>query len=734
MKVITLGRLIIALTIAVTACKQNSASSTKAIVTSDRKNAVAFIPMREYSTKSMLEIRAVSCGKDPSLSSGKPEILMNILESGVRIDPAALYYRGTILVTANDSLINIQGYAISHNCRVQLSVPAIGATGFYALFSDTRPEFDSVRQMTWLALRGPYQEGRGGTPTLDAFVSEVLQATRSPAKAARSTKILDERYNPCLPKTPNSAFNKLERYSCLRESGSNEANYLSKNDNLPEIRQKLKNLADEFANKQISESQIDQVADLFGMNFVMSGNMSIRKTGAVARLASFGLDRESASDSGLSLQGGNSTSDRTSILGSQTVTKFEPLTKGSGSLSNVNSEYHKRDSAALERVLRNSEGKSTSELLDAYSKGKKTAPPDMYPYSKMNNIINSDGSPSIWDGKPSHQYPIIAPRPSDPKPNNWNQLLVSPPQSYYQPKNQGGTGGYSIDTKKVPGFDPTKPGAVTIPKPFSGKTPVDVPDSKVDGPPAQGGATYASRCNDLGGTVVGVLCVCPDEGGRNGKVQGARLTVNPENPSEISCTRKREYLAQEQAKEASDEAKKKSEFQESIISKLDSICRSILGTLRVPADRIVKEGDALACICNNRTNKEVFVSVNKSPPPRCLTDGEIEANIALQKAKEETAKAQQNYDRAKYNNEKAEDCRNNRNGIGYDPEIRRCMCPSGWVYVDDDGKCHWASMAWFYKDAPKEVSHYERADKRPWLDRINPFKNFWDEVTKPIFP
>jgi hypothetical protein len=141
--------------------------------------------------------------------------------------------------------------------------------------------------------------------------------------------------------------------------------------------------------------------------------------------------------------------------------------------------------------------------------------------------------------------------------------------------------------------------------------------------------------------------VCPDEGGRNGKVQGARLTVNPENPSEISCTRKREYLAQEQAKEASDEAKKKSEFQESIISKLDGICRSILGTLRVPADRIVKEGEALACICNNRTNKEVFVSVNKSPPPRCLTDGEIEANIAVQKSTEAVAKAQENYDRSK---------------------------------------------------------------------------------------
>ena len=102
MKLRIIGTLIVSVSVALAACKPRPNSSTKAIVTKDRQNAVAFLPMRQYSTSSLLEIRAVSCGQDPSLSSGKPEVLMNILESGVRIDPAALYYRGTILVIGCD--------------------------------------------------------------------------------------------------------------------------------------------------------------------------------------------------------------------------------------------------------------------------------------------------------------------------------------------------------------------------------------------------------------------------------------------------------------------------------------------------------------------------------------------------------------------------------------------------------------------------------------------------------
>ena len=710
MKLRIIGTLIVSVSVALAACKPRPNSSTKAIVTKDRQNAVAFLPMRQYSTSSMLEIRAVSCGQDPSLSSGKPEVLMNILESGVRIDPAALYYRGTILVTANDSLINIQGYAISHNCRVQLSVPAIGATGFYALFADKTPELEPVRQTIWLALRGPYRGSGTRAPTLDAFISEVLQATRTSAKASKANELLDQRYNPCVPKSENSAFDKLKYYSCLVESGSPAANYLSKTDNLPEIREKLNKLANEFANKQVSEAQIDQVADLFGMNFVIGGSMAIRKTGAVARLASLGLDQESGSDSGLSLQGNGA-----SIFGSQTVTKFEPLTKGSGSLSQVNPEYYKRESQSLDRVPVSPEKKPAWDAArEKIAANKPSAAKDTYPYASMDSLAgNTYKGP--YDAITSDGVKI--PRPNDPAPSAADLLLAPRPQADYRPKPQGGvsspqgaSGGFSIDPNKVPGLDPTKPGVVTTPKPFSGNTPVDAPNSNVDDKPAQGATTYASRCKDLGGTVVGVLCVCPDEGGPNGKVKGARLTVNPENRSEISCTRKREYLAQEQAKEAATlETKKKEE-----LSRLEQLCRAFNATLALPADRKIlpdnhREDDRVECVCNNQAANRFSVTLGSykyAPLNQCLTNQQI--------------------------TNKSEDCRNNRNGTGFDAQRGVCTCPDGWVLGESDRKCHWASMAWLYKDAPKEVSHYEKVNEGSWLDRINPFHNFWEKVKEPL--
>jgi hypothetical protein len=634
---------------------------------------------------------------------------MNILESGVRIDPAALYYRGTILVTANDSLINIQGYAISHNCRVQLSVPAIGATGFYALFADKTPELEPVRQTIWLALRGPYQGSGSRAPTLDAFISEVLQATRTPAKATAANNLLDERYNPCIPNPANSTFDKLKYYSCLVESGASASNYLSKTDNLPEMREKLNKLANELANKQVSESQIDQVADLFGMNFVMGDSMALRKTGAVARLASYGLDDESADDSGFNLQGGSGAS--ASGQGSSS------LTKGSGSLADVNPQYYKRESQSLDRVPVSPEKKSAWEAARArIANGRQQSAKDAYPYSTMENQPTRRDS-RLYDEKKPDRF--MVPRSKDPSPSSADQLLVSPPQKDYQLKGQNGTGGFSTDTKKIPGFDPTKPGAVTIPKPFRDDASVDVPDSKSERQNSPRKSTFATRCEELGGTRHGVMCVCPSEEKRGQKVRGARLTVNPENPNELSCARKREYLAQEQAKESADRlaqqkkaaadrlTKEKHEYHEPLIAKLDKVCRSLNGTLEVPADRIVQ--GSLRCICNNKNKDGLWLSDNGPTPNRCLTDQEI-----AQKANKERQEKLNEFRRLD------EDCRKNRYAEGYDEQTRRCVCPSGWEYVPDDGKCHWASTAWWYKDTPKEVSHYEQVDRGSWLDAINP--------------
>ena len=716
MKLRIIGTLIVSVLAVLTACKPRSNSSTKAIVTKDRQNAVAFLPMRQYSTSSMLEIRAVSCGQDPSLSSGKPEILMNILESGVRIDPAALYYRGTILVTANDSLINIQGYAISHNCRVQLSVPAIGATGFYALFADKKPELEPVRQTIWLALRGPYQGSGSRAPTLDAFISEVLQATRTPAKATAANNLLDERYNPCIPNTAKSAFDKIKYYSCLVESGSPAANYLSKTDNLPEIREKLNKLANELANKQISEGEIDHVADLFGMNFVLGGSMAIRKTGAVARLASYGLDDESADDSGFNLQGGSGASASSQASGQGSSS----LTKGSGSLADVNPQYYKRESQSLDRVLVSPEKKSAWDAARERMAANRNKPArDDNPYANNGRLANQKDN-GIFDEKKADRY--MLPRPKDPKPSSPDQLTVSPPQKDYQPRQQGSTGGFSIDRDKVPGFDPTKPGAVKPPKPFNGDAEVDVPATDSTGKSKNSRTTFVARCKDLGGNPHGVLCVCPNvyEGAQGKKIRGPRLTVNPEDPKELSCSRKREYLAQEQAKEAADlvakqrkeaddrVAKEKQEYHEPMIAKLDKICKSLNATLSVPSDRIVRRG-TLDCICNNKDGTSFSVSDGSVTQSRCPTDQEITQK--LQKERQD-----------KFNDFKRlnEDCRKNRHAESYDEKTQRCVCPSGWVYVEKDGKCHWASMAWWYEDAPKEVSHYEQVDRGSWRDAINP--------------
>ncbi len=716
MKASTIGTLFISFLVSLAACKPLSNSSTKAIVTKDRQNAVAFLPMRQYSTSSMLEIRAVSCGQDPSLSSGKPEILMNILESGVRIDPAALYYRGTILVTANDSLINIQGYAISHNCRVQLSVPAIGATGFYALFADKTPALEPIRQTIWLALRGPYRGSGTRAPTLDAFISEVLQATRTSAKASKANELLDQRYNPCIPKSENSAFDKLKYYSCLVESGSPAANYLSKTDNLPEIREKLTKLANEFANKQVSEAQIDQVVDLFGFNFILGGSMAIRKTGAVARLASLGLDQESGSDSVLSLQGNGA-----SIFGSQTVTKFEPLTKGSGSLSQVNPEYYKRESQSLDRVPVSPEKKPAWDAArEKIAANKQSAAKDTYPYATMDSLagntykgpydaINSDG--------------VKIPRPNDPAPSAADLLLAPRPQTDYRPKPQGGasgsqgaSGGFSMDANKAPGFDPTKPGAVTTPKPFSGNTSVETPDGKVDAQASQSATTYGARCKELGGSMVGVLCVCPDDGS-----PGARLTVNPENKAEISCKRKREYLMQEQTKESvellaqkkeNEKKQKEQEHLKKVISELEQGCAQNNAKLDLPPDRKPISAPHYYyayCVCNNKTARRFKIKHVRDPYEpmydKCNTDEQITTDD--------------------------ERCKKKSNAVGSDGR-GNCVCPSGWVWVSDDRKCHWASMAWLYKDAPKEVSHYEKVNEGSWLDRINPFHNFLEKVREPL--
>ena len=318
-----------------TACKQlNSASDTKALVSADRNNAAAMIPMRSFQSRSLMEFRFVKCIASTDGTKYTPENYINVIEVGVRLDPTSFYYTGATLLNPNGALFKYKDYDIARHCTVDLSVPPLTAKSFVHLFTQDSAEFKKLQQTLWLGIRGPYGElGHEYDAVFDTFARETLSAAPNQNSVSQKN-ILDIRYNPCVDTTIAAfQFDKKSQYSCLRSSPDKFGNYLATSMNLPDFVSSFKKLDGIARSTQITTKQLVAIENLFGIKFLKKQQLGPRSAtlaaldrAPITKLGLAGDMTASGNYAGASASGSspqNASSQSSSPLGQGTQAAFD---------------------------------------------------------------------------------------------------------------------------------------------------------------------------------------------------------------------------------------------------------------------------------------------------------------------------------------------------------------------------------------------------------------------------